>query len=415
VDEIKVSVVIPVYNVEEYLSDCLESILEQDFDNYEIICVDDGSTDYSGEILQAYASRYKQIRMYTHEHNRGQSAARNTGISYAKGKYIWFVDSDDMIAADSLRALYDIAEKDLVDIVYFKIKVLYEGREIYKKHANLPSYEYPGICSGRERFCQYSENQEFIASACRQFIRTDFIKKNGIRFYEGIIYEDVLFSFFCIMKAGKVLNIPHEFYVYRQRKGSTMSIKDYRCAQSMFVIIVQIVTYWNSHEFNDREHRAIEILLERYYRFYKSYSQYGDTVKLEVGGRVEKALYAMLKQPDQPVWLMLSEQQIEHIRNARHVVIFGAGRGAVDIFRQLQENGIGVALFAVSSLDDNPETLCGTKVVGVDSISANLKDAAIIVGVTEKYRAGIQEKLQQLGYRDIVAAQDVVMEEGGIR
>ena len=93
----KVSIIIPVYNVKNYLGQCLESVIQQDFIDYEIICVDDASTDNSGNILDAYEKQYDMIQVIRHTKNRGLSAARNTGLEQATGKYVWFVDSDDII------------------------------------------------------------------------------------------------------------------------------------------------------------------------------------------------------------------------------------------------------------------------------------------------------------------------------
>lgn len=100
------SLIVPVYNVEKYVGRCLDSILSQDYDNYEIICVNDGATDSSGDILREYSEKYKQIRVITQE-NKGLGEARNTGMKYMTGDYVWFIDSDDWIESGSLKAIND--------------------------------------------------------------------------------------------------------------------------------------------------------------------------------------------------------------------------------------------------------------------------------------------------------------------
>lgn len=100
------SLIVPVYNVEKYVGRCLDSILSQDYDNYEIICVNDGATDSSGDILREYSEKYKQIRVITQE-NKGLGEARNTGMKYMTGDYVWFIDSDDWIEPGSLKAIND--------------------------------------------------------------------------------------------------------------------------------------------------------------------------------------------------------------------------------------------------------------------------------------------------------------------
>ena len=114
-DAVQVSVIIPIYNVEKYLEDCINSILEQTFQNYEAILVDDGSTDKCGEICDEYAKKDSRIKV-VHTENQGLSEARNTGILLAKGKYLAFVDSDDFVRNDFLQKLYEAIEKSEADI-----------------------------------------------------------------------------------------------------------------------------------------------------------------------------------------------------------------------------------------------------------------------------------------------------------
>ena len=97
-----ISIIIPIYNSECYLDECLKSVLQQNFNNYEVICIDDGSEDNSREIVKKYAERYEFIKIIFHEKNRGLSAARNTGLKNACGKYVLFLDADDMIVPETL-------------------------------------------------------------------------------------------------------------------------------------------------------------------------------------------------------------------------------------------------------------------------------------------------------------------------
>ena len=153
-----ISIIVPVYNVASYLEDCLESVLQQNFQNCEIICINDASTDNSDLILQRYALKYTQIKVVTHTQNQGLSAARNTGLKYAKGKYVWFVDSDDMIMPNALKELYYIIEKENIDIVYFDMIRIKEDDYKRKVVVSETYHEYDDVCSGREMFCKYVDN-----------------------------------------------------------------------------------------------------------------------------------------------------------------------------------------------------------------------------------------------------------------
>ena len=122
----KISVIIPVYNVEKYLSKCIESVLEQDFSDYEIILIDDGSTDTSGKLCDEYAENYSAIKVI-HQQNKGLGGARNTGIEAAEGQYLLFVDSDDYIRDNIMTFLYDTAVCNDSDIVAFGMDYVYES------------------------------------------------------------------------------------------------------------------------------------------------------------------------------------------------------------------------------------------------------------------------------------------------
>ncbi|MBR3628081.1 MAG: glycosyltransferase family 2 protein [Elusimicrobia bacterium] len=131
----KISVIVPTYNVEKYLSQCLDSILNQTFKDFECICINDGSTDNSLSILQKYASKDNRIKIINQE-NKGLSGARNAALKIVTGKYITFVDSDDFVSSDYLEKLINLAEKENSDIVYCRHKMYYSLDNKYEKGPN---------------------------------------------------------------------------------------------------------------------------------------------------------------------------------------------------------------------------------------------------------------------------------------
>lgn len=409
-NNISISIIVPVYNVEPYLEQCLESILQQNFKNYELLCVDDGSTDKSGEILTEYALKYNKIKVITHERNLGLSAARNTGLKNANGKYVMFVDSDDFVEKNAFEELFGIAEEAQVDIVYFNIKgfndVENETRiDITPHHW----YDYNGIYSGKELFTLFADNHQMKVEACRQFVRRKFLEEKKIMFYDQILHEDILFSFLCAMNAEKVIDVNKEYYIQRYRKGSITHTKNYRRVQSLFVIMIQIITFWNSRIFSERENRAIEKYLQSIYDTYKNISWYGtNNGELEIGGYVEKSLYSMIYKEHRNKWLTLSEEQLVEIEKAENVVVFGAGLAAEDIINILKIRNIGIDVIAVSDTDNNPPVFCGIKVVAIDSIMNLENKTVVILGVTEKYHNGIRKKLEELGYHNIIIPRKAV-------
>lgn len=209
-DEKLLSLIVPVYNVEEYLEECLDSLVTQDIphEEYEIICVDDGSTDNSGAILDAYAEKYQNI-VVVHKENGGVSSARNCGIDIAKGQYIWFVDADDFIKHNCLSAVKPLIVKSKYDI----IKIL--------------PYSFDTDATG---FSPPTVTPEMSQRNIKNFLWTKILKKthitkNKIYFDTGISYaEDAVFMLQVnpILKEVTIVN-DVVIYFYRQRPGSAMS------------------------------------------------------------------------------------------------------------------------------------------------------------------------------------------------
>ena len=204
--ECKVSVIIPVYNAAPYLDDCLKSIFDQTLQDIEIICVDDGSTDDSLKILNQYAGENK-IKLITQEH-RGVSAARNAGIEAACGEYLYFMDSDDTIKPEALQKMEARATRDELDIVHcngrtwtdsgsFRDTVMEQNVLMKRLHL------YKGTYTGGELMTLMYGNHEYWMTPWLQLYRRDFIRKNNLSFYEGIIHEDNLFSFVSMLSAKR--------------------------------------------------------------------------------------------------------------------------------------------------------------------------------------------------------------------
>jgi len=215
---IKLSIIIPVYNVEKYLEECLNSILNQDIDknNVEVICIDDGSTDKSGEVLDTFAKTHSNIKVI-HKENAGVSAARNTGIDTAKGRYIWFVDSDDFICDGSLKQIIDAIDNYNPEFIKFYYKHVKEDVLYTDYWNNSANNAIPKVCSG------YTA----ITHVCT-VISANIIKDNNIKFPTDMKYgEDILFSYYVFIHSSGVcwIQFNHCFYYYRDREHSAMNTR----------------------------------------------------------------------------------------------------------------------------------------------------------------------------------------------
>ena len=225
----KVSVVVPVYNVEKYLGECLDSVLRQTLRDIEVICVNDGSTDGSADILAGYSQKDSRIKIIT-QANRGLSAARNVGMDAASGKYIYFLDSDDYITDNAMARCVEICERDNLDQLVFGCKCLFEDpgmseSECRRKERGLtmPEETYGRVFGGAElQELLYDLNNKTVCVQFR-FFRLAFLKDSRLRFCEGLVHEDDYFSPLATLASHRVEVIPERFYFRRYRPGSIVT------------------------------------------------------------------------------------------------------------------------------------------------------------------------------------------------
>ena len=219
----KISVVIPIYNTEKYLDECLNSIENQTLKDIEIICVNDGSKDHSLEILENHAAKDERIKIINKE-NGGVSSARNAGIRAVQGEYISFIDSDDLIPDYALEKAYKDLKDYNVDVVSFKFRTFVDGEEV-----DLSSFKYD---PSKVKVCQRSKNQnpfydmvENTGYIVTKVYKRSLIVDNNIWFKEGVThYEDQLFNLLLFPFVTKMVQDDNTFYLYRtNRPGSAVT------------------------------------------------------------------------------------------------------------------------------------------------------------------------------------------------
>jgi len=211
----KFTLIIPIYQVEQYLAECLDSVLAQSFIDYEVICVNDGSTDNSLAILEEYALQHRQINVIT-QVNKGLSAARNAGIKAAIGDYIFFLDSDDWIESDTLKILNE--KQNGEDLIWFNGRRYFEDGRTEEPDKGITE-ENIGGWDYYNKYALLSRYFHFVCTVLRIYKR-EFLLRNNLFFKEGIYHEDNLFTPIVCFYAQKVKVIPDCLYVYRIRKGS---------------------------------------------------------------------------------------------------------------------------------------------------------------------------------------------------
>lgn len=230
----KVSVIIPIYNVQPYLRRCVESVLLQTWREVEIILVDDGSTDGSASVCDNMASEDDRIKVI-HKVNGGLSDARNAGLRSATGDHVAFLDADDVwLQKDGLEQMVSKLESNPADLLLFKRVDYYPNRQSHEKNFDV---DYIGSHSAGEVFTRLVLSQRFNMSACFQLIRRRFLTDNNLWFPIGMLSEDVDWSLRLWQCATSVQAMNIEMYGYHHREGSittTYTIRNLRCYDKMF-------------------------------------------------------------------------------------------------------------------------------------------------------------------------------------
>lgn len=231
---LRLSVIIPTYNLENYIALTLDSCLRQNIptDEYEIICINDGSSDRSAEIISEYAKKYANVKSFS-QLNAGVSVARNKGIEIAQGRYIWFVDGDDLIADNCLASILSIVEDNNLDIFNIEMQSV-SRRDFFSTEACDCN-----VCPDGEDVLSFMVSKGGTGGGVwRSIYKTDLLKENDLHFSQNIKYsEDVLFGFKALIEAERCAKTDSVFYHYYQREGSAMHSSNHlKHIESMYLL-----------------------------------------------------------------------------------------------------------------------------------------------------------------------------------
>jgi glycosyltransferase involved in cell wall biosynthesis len=233
---VRISIIVPVYNVKQYLEECIESLLRQDLDDFEIILVNDGSTDGSGALCNDYSTRYEFIKVI-HKENGGLSDARNAGLRATTGEYVVFVDSDDYLAHHALKTIAKSINLSKPDVVFLEAtKIFFDGRLVpmgdgYIKNAI-------DNRTKQEVLEHLSKLPKFPGSACTKMIKADLIKQHNLIFEKGLLSEDIDWTVRLLTAAETFAYCPIDYYYYRQGRASsiTASVGSKNLQDLLFII-----------------------------------------------------------------------------------------------------------------------------------------------------------------------------------
>ena len=396
------SVIIPVFNVEDYLAECLDSVINQTFQDMEIICIDDVSTDNSFNILKEYALKDPRIIVLQNEQNSGQSFARNVGLDKASGDYIAFVDSDDYVEINMIASAVDKIEH--VDIVCFDYKKTDELWGSDDEHLFLVN---EGEYKAQDFFAATMDNNSIIYSPWSKLYKRDFLIKKNIRFVNGIKYEDVVFHFLCMLKADTVYCIPDKLYTYRVRNNSTMTQKiNSRNITDYFYIMCYLSQYYLSNSFDTALQKAIEKYIQViYHSFISNYRRYALTndaylLKKDFAEENYAKLYGLVSGYENYNGAIQDciAEHIEFIKSAKTVIVYGAGDIAREVLETLNRYDIAIDGIAVSNQSNSRKSVLGNRVHAITEYMDQKEDSLIIMATSSKFYPEIKKYLLELGF-----------------
>lgn len=247
------SIVVPVYNVEQYLEPCLQSLLWCIEGSVEVLLINDGSTDQSPKIIDSYVSSYPDVFQRVDQENGGLSAARNTGLQLSKGDYIFFLDSDDLVDPAELKKLLYAAHSNDLEIAVGQFYTFWGGDDGDRENIDVPSDLLDGVTTvglGLLERCFKSGFRR--VNVWNKIYKRSFLQDNHLEFKKGLLYEDVPFTFQAMFQAARVQVFPFRVYGYRQRPGSIMTTPPKDAHLSRIWIVDYLVTLFDSENYTGK-------------------------------------------------------------------------------------------------------------------------------------------------------------------
>lgn len=421
-DNVTVSVITPVYNCEKYLEECLKSVIKQTINNLEIICVDDGSSDGSYEILQKYAEKYDFIHIYSQK-NSGAGIARNLGISKAKGEFIVFLDADDFyLDSAALEKMYCMCKRKNVSVCGSYGKVL-EGC----RYRDASFYDTRNMKVGS--IYAYSDFQLDCGYSTFIYERR-IIEEHNIRFPDYRRFQDPPFMVRVMYYAKQFTMADTQLYCYRapnlvsrlnQEKAIDLlrGLKDnieFALEHGLEKLFKETLQRLESDYIYVILHNLSDELLAKNKEMFLLLLSINDLVQNHL--KDKNYLLSILQMLMKDTALYCKEYNrivYEKILAMEQIVVYGAGKYAKNFLRYLEGKGLldKVEYIVVSSCKDNDEKLQGIEVIDIDAFLMKESKACIFVAVGAMYHKDIEEKLKEKHYLKYELLDDAFLGEIG--
>lgn len=404
-NKIKVSFIVPVYNAEKYLKECLDSLLEQTLEEIEIICIDDGSTDTSMDILREYQNKDGRVIVLSNSQNMGQPTSRNKGMERARGKYIQFVDADDFIEQNAAEELYEIAEKKNADMCYMGMQIVAEDGLSSEGVPGAIHGSYPDVYDGKKLMKRLIEEKEFFFYTWSVFYRTVFLKENRLVYRELVCGQGGNFIPRCLYYAKRVIVCNYPYYHYRVHNASiTHSLKARK-----ELLFGKIMRYIDMLQYlaKDEDSAELAVFLDETYKKLQGGIQ-GLTLdeKQELEKRMPSQFAAqvfhLLCKKERNYDIHLPQDAIERIKGKKQVIIYGAGDASKDILEIVQENEIEIVGFAVTKIKDGRRNLYGHHIYEIAKLKKYKETAIVLVAANKRFNKEIVRTLEELEFQDYI-------------
>ncbi len=397
----KVSIIIPVYNVERYLRECLDSVVGQTMTDIEMICIEDCSTDHSWEILQEYAQREPRMILLRNERNSGLSYTRNRGIAVARGEYILFVDSDDYIVNDAAEKMYRIAKENDLDVLRFLYIDYIESKHKMSKLTVKEACEdfFDQIYSGQELLHYVSVNGPDVFTGWANFVKTEWLVKHKIYFPVGVYYEDTTFSMNVYKFARRSMYISEMPYVHRVRENSIITSPV--TAKHTYSYIAQLLRLRKMY--TDRPPDEGEPLHLFYVALQSVYFQWRqqrfsflnmDRPKPDLTGWSQEEIEEFNSVYPEIDDYQLVRDHLELLRSSK-VYLYGAGQYAKRYITILDTYDVEIAGVLVTNPGASKHSFFGHPIQGIDDCPIDVEHDVVLLAVSEKLRGEMLAVLKE--------------------
>lgn len=400
---IDMSVIVTVYNIEDYIGECIESVLQEKRINIELILVDDASTDRSLEICREYERKDSRVKVIHNAVNAGITTSRNNGLREACGEYYYIMDGDDLVKQDGLYIMYNVCKENNLDMLEFSADVFYD-EENMKTYADEDCYWRSVQCNqvmdGKQLFADLIHMREKVRwYAYLHCYRGECFRENNLYYVEGLRYADGS-EFHLYLAAKRVMCINEALYLRRIRGNSQITNKPrIHYLESLIILLVEELKLWDKTEFSDYVNKGIEgyflIRSREIVEMYQLFIGDDSETKLLNNHPMAKFFYNYgLKQI--PICLdRFTEEELKLVRGAERIHVYGAGFYGGEVAKVLNYMSITNYDFIVTNKKGNPNYKEQKKVYAVDEVVIDNEKDLVIVAISAKYREEICNVLEK--------------------